>query len=210
MSGSMGDDDGPPRGNWRKGLSRVDLGYGTGFSLVAVVLVLWASVTVSGSLYHPGFFLVEIAVALATLYLFLRLLDFLVRRVAVVHYRMVSRDPETVWGMVYRYLSVRGVPFQWVPHNPLFTGRQERRLELEDEDGNPTICIVVKAPKLRRTEVTSVIELECPDPASGDIGEVKRLVDEALVATMGLDGRVVEAVKRPRLVLYDYQGSHKR
>jgi hypothetical protein len=206
MTGSY--EPGLPEDRWSKGLSRLDFGFGTGLSLLGLILLMLGPTFIprngSGDFYSQLWFLpLAVGMVVVTLYLALRLLDFGVRSVAVVHYRLVARDPETVWGMVYRHLTDQEVRFQWTAHNPLFTGRQERRLSL-DVDVGSGIDIVVKAPKLRRTEVMTVIELECPKKGTKDIGEVKRLVDEALVATRRLDEKVIETVRKPRLVLYGY------
>jgi hypothetical protein len=206
MSGSY--EPGPPEDVWSKGLSRLDLAFGTGLSLIGIAVIFGAPwfmpwVDAPDLLATPWYLLLGVGMATVTLYLGLRLLDFGARRVAVVHYRMVARDPEVVWGMVYGYLGGMEVPFQWTAHNPLFPGRLERRLSLDVKEG-PGIDIVVKAPRLRWAEVMTVIELECPRKGAQDIGEVERLVDEALLATRRLDRKVVEAVRQPRLVLYGY------
>ena len=193
---------------WTRGLSRLDFAFGSIFSFIALVLVFGAPRFIIGletvlNIREPWYLMLSVCVVVVTVYLTLRWIDFGLRRVVVVHYRLVARDPEVVWGMVYGYLAEKEVPFEWTPHSPIFTGRQERRLSLDAEEG-PGIDIVFKAPKLRRIEVMTVIELECPRKGAEAIAEVKRLVDEALVATRRLDGKVVEAVSKPRLVLYGY------
>ena len=135
---------------WIRGLSRFDFAFGTGFCLLVLVLLVgapWYIMADQMPTIHelPEYMLLVVGVTVITLYLALRWLDHGLRRVAVVHQRLVARDPEVVWGLVVGYLTGEEVRFRWTTHNPIFTGRQERRLSLEPEEG-PGIEIVVKAP----------------------------------------------------------------